>query len=125
MVDGTVARKTGSDSECGAKLDSAADMIFVGVSFIKILPVIDMPKWVWFWVIGITVIKIGNIVGGMISKKKLIAVHTVMNKLTGFFLFLLPLTMRFMELKYSAVLVGVLATVAAVQESYLVKEKGF
>ena len=32
MVDGTVARKIGSASEFGVKLDSAADIVFVAVS---------------------------------------------------------------------------------------------
>ena len=121
MVDGTIARKTNAVSKFGEKLDSAADMIFFIVSFIKILPVMDLPKWVWIWVIGIAGIKIGNIAWGMISKRKLIAVHTVMNKLTGFFLFLLPLTMHFVELKYSAELVCAVATAAAVQEGHLIR----
>lgn len=125
MVDGTIARKTNTASEFGAKLDSVADMIFFIVSFIKILPVMDLPKWMWIWVIGITCVKIGNIVRGVISKKKLIAVHTIMNKLTGFFLFLLPLTMHFVELKYSAELICAVATVAAVQEFYLVRQREF
>ena len=45
MVDGTVARLTGSAGEKGAKLDSAADIIFALVSLIKIIPAISLPGW--------------------------------------------------------------------------------
>ena len=38
MIDGAVARKTGTDSEFGAKLDTIADIVFTAVCMIKILP---------------------------------------------------------------------------------------
>ena len=41
MVDGTIARKTKSASESGARLDSVADIVFVAVCFAKILPLIQ------------------------------------------------------------------------------------
>jgi len=46
MVDGTIARKTNSASEFGARLDTISDFIFFVVSFIKLLPVIHIPKWI-------------------------------------------------------------------------------
>ena len=36
-------------SEFGAKIDTVADLAFVTVSLIKILPVIHMPVWLWIW----------------------------------------------------------------------------
>ena len=50
MVDGTIARKTNAVSEFGAKLDTASDFIFFSVAFIKLLPVIHIPKWILVWV---------------------------------------------------------------------------
>lgn len=38
MMDGAVARKTGSVSKFGSKLDSVADFVFIVVCLIKILP---------------------------------------------------------------------------------------
>ena len=35
MIDGTIARKTNSASELGAKIDTAADLLFIIVSLIK------------------------------------------------------------------------------------------
>ena len=43
MIDGAVARKTGTASEFGSKLDTAADFILVVVCLIKLLPVIHVP----------------------------------------------------------------------------------
>ena len=120
MIDGTIARKTKSASELGAKIDTAADLLFVTVSLIKILPTMNLPLWLWIWGGGIAMIKIGNIVWGYISKKQFISLHTVMNKITGLLLFLLPLTLSFIEAKYSSVAVCSIATLAAIQEGVYV-----
>ena len=120
MIDGTVARKTNSTSELGAKIDTVADLAFVTVSLIKFLPAINIPQWLWIWGVIIAIIKIGNIIRGYISQKKFITLHTIMNKITGLLLFLLPLTMSFIELKYSSIVVCSLATFAAIQEGFCI-----
>ncbi len=117
MIDGTIARKTKSNSELGAKIDTAADLVFVAVSFIKILPAIHIPLWLWIWGAVIATIKIGNIVWGYVSKKQFVSLHTIMNKITGLVLFLFPLTLSFIEVKYSSIAVCSIATFAAIQES--------
>ena len=43
-----------------------------------------------------------------------------MNKMTGGLLFIFPLTLVYMDLRYSATVVCMVATVAAIQEWYLV-----
>jgi len=121
MVDGTIARKTGAVSGFGEKLDTAADFIFVIISLIKFLPVMDLPKWLWIWIIVIAAIRIGNMGFAVASGKTFVSLHTVMNKLTGLLLFLLPLALHFVELEYSAVLICAVATFAAVQEGCLIR----
>ena len=116
MIDGTIARKTNSTSELGAKIDTAADLAFVTASLIKLLPTINIPGWLWVWGIVIAIIKIGNIVWGYAAKHQFISLHTIMNKITGLLLFLLPLTLSFAELKYSSIVVCSIATFAAIQE---------
>ena len=116
MIDGTIAKKTNSASEFGAKLDTVADLVFVAVSLIKLLPIIHIPGWLWIWGSAIAIIKIGNIIWGYVSKKQFIALHTIMNKITGFLLFLLPLTLSLVELKFSSLVVCSIATFAAIQE---------
>ena len=43
MIDGTIARKTNSTSKFGSQLDTVADLIFVVVSAIRLLPAIHIP----------------------------------------------------------------------------------
>lgn len=116
MIDGTIARKTHGDSKLGTKLDTVADFSFMMASLIKILPMLNIDKWLWIWCVGIAIIKIGNIIFGYACEKQFISLHTIMNKFTGFLLFLLPLTLSIVELKYSLVVVCSTATFAAIQE---------
>ena len=118
MVDGTIARKTKSVSELGARLDTVADSVFVAVCFVKILPLMQFPTWLWNWIVIIAIIKIGNVVWGLISNKKLVSIHTILNKVTGFILFLLPLTFSFIEQLYSSAVVCFMATLSAINEVY-------
>ena len=121
MVDGTVARKTNTVSEFGARLDTAADFVFVVVCLIRLLPVVEIPAWLWAWIGVIALIKGINIVSGYAMQKRFMAVHTVMNKVTGALLFALPLTVRLVELRVTAMIVCAIATFAAVQEGYLIR----
>ena len=123
MSDGWVARKTNTVSEFGAKLDTIADIVFVIVCLFKLLPVMDIPVWLYVWVGVIALIKVINIVSGFVVQKQFVAVHSVMNKVTGALLFLLPLTLSFIDLKYSATVVCIVATFAAIQEGHFVRTK--
>ena len=123
MVDGTIARKTNSTSKFGSQLDTIADLIFVMVSLFKLLPTIHIPQWLWIWGGVIAVIKTSNIIWGYVSKKQFISLHTIMNKVTGLLLFLLPLTIPFVELNYIAITVCSIATLSAIQEGvYIVTD---
>ena len=123
MIDGTVARRMGSASEFGARLDTVSDFVFMFVCAVKILPILRLPIWLWVWIVLIAFAKILNIALVFIAKKKLISVHSVLNKITGFALFLLPLTLNFVEATYSVLAICVLATVAVAQEVYLAKRE--
>ena len=116
MVDGTVARKTGAAGTFGARLDSVADFLFAAVSFGKLLPVMRIPVWIWVWAAAIAVVKLISLIRGFLRRKQIPSLHTVMNKASGFCLFLLPLTTVFWELRYTAPVVCAVATAAAIQE---------
>lgn len=119
MIDGTVARKTNTVSEFGSKLDTVADFVLVVVCLIKLFPVMSIDIWIYAWVVVIAVIKAINVVSGYVMQKKLVTVHTIMNKVAGALLFALPLTLHFIELRYSAIVVCVVATLAAIHEGYI------
>ena len=120
MIDGAIARKMGSVSKFGAKLDTASDFIFMFVCGVKMLPIIHIPVWLWVWITIIALIKIFNITLVFIRKKKLISIHSALNKITGFALFLLPLSLAFAPTTYSVATICVLATIAAMQEVHTI-----
>ncbi len=122
MIDGTVARKTGTVSEFGSKLDTIADIVFVTVCLLKLLPVLDIPAWLYIWIAIIAFIKLVNIVEGCISQKEFVAVHSVINKVAGCLLFIFPMTLTYFDLKYSASVICAVATIAAVYEGYLMSK---
>ena len=121
MIDGTIARRMNTVSEFGARFDTAADFVFVVVCLIKFLPVISIPAWLYVWIVLIALIKIIIIISGYVVQKKLVAVHSVMNKMTGVLLFILPLTFLIVPLKYLAIPVCAVATIAAVQEGHYIR----
>ena len=59
----------------------------------------------------------------LLFMKRFVAEHTMINKITGFVLFLLPLTFSYVELKYSAAAVCIIATVAAIFEWNCIRKR--
>lgn len=123
MIDGTVARKTNTVSEFGCQLDTIADIVYVIVCMIKIIPFLMIPTWLYLWIGIITIIKVFNMISGYIIQKTFVAKHTIMNKFTGFVLFLLPLTLSLIDFTYSAFFISIIAISDALQEDYLIITK--
>ena len=123
IADGWVARITNTVSEFGSKLDTIADFIFVFVCLFKLIPVLDIPTWLYVWIGIIALIKVINMVSGYVVQKQFVAVHSMMNKVTGILLFVLPLTISLIDLKYGAAVVCFIATFAAVQEGHFIRTK--
>ena len=88
------------------------------------IPVLDILGWLYIWGGVIALIKVINIISGYVMRKEFIAVHTVMNKVTGIALFLFPLTLSMIDLKYSGAFVCALAAFAAIQEGHLIRIGG-
>ena len=121
MLDGFVARRTNSASPLGAKLDSMADVVFLSVCLIRLLPVLALPVWLWVWVGLIALLRLVNVVSGFVRRKKLVLLHTRANKLTGALLFLLPLSLGFLNISYTSVPLCALASFAAIQEGHFIR----
>ena len=121
ILDGFIARKYKITSEFGTKIDSVADIVFVFVYLLKIIPVIEISIEINVWIIIIVLIKIFNIILGYIFYNKLILLHTVANKITGFVLFIIPLIINFIDLKILSILVCGIATFSAIQECYYIR----
>ncbi len=121
MADGIVARKTNSVSEFGSRFDSIADFVFVAVCLIKILPVMDVPIWLYVWTAVIVLIKIFNIISGYATQKRYVPMHTTMNKVTGVLLFMLPLTLSIVPLIHTGIPICSVAIFAAIQEGHFIR----
>ncbi|MGI6021348.1 MAG: CDP-alcohol phosphatidyltransferase family protein [Lachnospiraceae bacterium] len=121
MLDGTIARKTNTVSRTGAALDTIADFVFVLVCLIKLLPVLDIEKWMLVCIGIIAMIKVINIVSGFVVQKRFVTVHSVMNRITGILLFALPLSFGIIGLRVSVSVVCAVAAFAAVQEGHFIR----
>ena len=116
VLDGFVARKLHTESEKGAMLDSMADLLFAIVYAVKILPILNIPLWIWIWTAIIAVTKITGIIIASRKAHRLSVEHSFGNKLTGLLLFLLPLSVCAADVKYGATLVCISATGTVIKE---------
>lgn len=121
MIDGAVARRLGTTSDFGSDLDTMADSALMSACLIKILPVLNIERWMYIWLIVIAVIKAINVLSGYIVEKKMVVIHSLANRITGVLLFVLPLTIKLIEFKYSVIIVFVMATFAAIQEGHYIR----
>lgn len=121
ILDGMIARKTNTVTDFGSKLDSVADFVFIVICLVKIIPVLKIPTYLLVWIGVIAVIKIINVISGFAKQKKLVAVHSFSNKLTGALMFILPLTLPLVDIFYSGGIVCAVASFAAVEECHLIR----
>ena len=121
MLDGFVARRTKTESEFGAKLDSAADLALAVVCLAKILPAVAVPAWLWAWVAAIAAVRAANVAGGLVLGKRLVMLHTTANKAAGLVAFLVPFAIPTFGVVAPSIPACVLATFAAVQEGHLIR----
>ena len=119
ILDGWLARRLHAETEAGAILDSVSDIVFVACCAIRLLPVLEIPAWLWIWAGAIVIIKMVNQISALFVYKRFCFLHTVANKLTGFLLFLTVPTMFWSMIPIS--IVAALATFAAVQEGHLIR----
>lgn len=98
-----------------------ADIVFAAAVAVKLLPVLDAPGWIWIWTAVIAAIKVINIVSGFLVHKQFVSIHFIANKVTGVVLFILPLTLPVVEVRYSAAVVCALTTFAAIQEGHFIR----
>ena len=109
-LDGWIARKTKTESTFGARLDSVADLLFYAVMLIRILPILVtiLPGWIWYAVAAIICVRLLAYITAAIKYRRFASLHTYLNKLTGFSLFLVPF------LLVTDIAVGFCMTVCAV-----------
>ncbi len=119
IVDGGLARKLHAETKAGAVLDSVADIVFVACCAIRLLPVLEIPTWLWIWGGVIVFIKIVNQASALVVHKRFCFPHTWANKLTGFLLFLAVPAVSWSVIPIAVV--AAIATFAAAQEGHYLR----
>ncbi len=126
VLDGFLARNFGWDSQLGAQLDSIADVVFY-----SILMYVFYRQHTWAIVMGsryivaILIIRLLNMLLTKLKYKRVVLLHTIGNKASGFIVFLMP--MMLMITKNSIIIKGLLSFIilAAFEElciTLLIKE---
>ena len=114
IADGWLARKMKCVTRTGALLDSLADICFVACCAWKLLPILELPQWLWLWAGVIAAIKVVNQLSALVMYGRCRFPHTTANKWAGFLLFIaVPMT------AWSIVpisFVAIVATFAAIHE---------
>ncbi len=119
VADGIIARKLQTQSDIGAILDTAGDVITY-VAMAKILIAGGLvPVWVlvWFVISGVSILFSGIVAQRRFGKFNI--VHSLFGKIMGFFAFALPFAYYFDILVYCYVAICVSATVSAVESSVI------
>lgn len=116
IVDGLIARKFGTTSRLGAKLDSIADMIMVGVLLVVLYPIVNLATEIIIWIIFIGIIRLASMVVALKKYKTFAILHTYGNKITGFILFIFPLFLPYIHATMLMNIICVVASISAIEE---------
>lgn len=119
MLDGPVARKTGSASSLGARLDSIADLTLIAAALYTLCPLLGLPTGILLWIVLIALIRAASILTAFCKYRTYGSIHTYGNKLAGFLLFLTPLLLPHIHHTICAAIVCTAATLSAVEELVL------
>ncbi len=110
VLDGFFARRFHAASEFGAKLDSAADLMYYAVMIIKLMPVLWrlLPRGFWCGVGAVVLLRLGSYAVAAAKYHRFASQHTWLNKITGAVVFGVPYVLEL------PVAVGYCFTVCAV-----------
>jgi len=116
FTDGFIARKTGTTSTFGAKIDSMADMIMVGVLLFLIYPIVNPANKIVIWIILIAIIRLASMLVALKKYKTFASIHTYGNKVTGIILFLFPILLIYINTNMLLYIICVVASISAIEE---------
>ena len=120
MADGWIARKTKTTSKLGSYLDSIGDIVFLIFAFLAIYPKINFTFSSLLLILIVFVLRMANITSSLIREKKVILLHTFLNKAVGFLLFLFPFSLTVIPSKFSIPFISTIALCSSLEEGYLI-----
>ncbi|MGN1400166.1 MAG: CDP-alcohol phosphatidyltransferase family protein [Bacillus sp. (in: firmicutes)] len=116
ILDGFIARKTGTISRFGDKLDSAADLFMLIIVAVALFPWLNLNPFIETWIFVIVLIKGLSVAVGLYKFRTFEMRHTYANKLVGFLLFIYPVTLHFGHWEGLMYAIALAASFAAVEE---------
>ena len=119
IADGWLARKLKCATKTGALLDSLADICFVACLCPLLLPILELPQWLWLWAGVIVAIKVVNQLSAFWVHGRCCFPHTLANKWAGFLLFIALPTIIWSIIPIS--IAAFVATFAAIQEGHVIR----
>lgn len=119
LLDGAIARVLHQQSDAGAKLDSAADFLFLLCVGIAVARSTTFPGWALCCAGIIALIRLGAYGIGYWKYHTFSALHTVLNKVTGALLFAFPVLLYLLGGGAACAVVCAVAFVSAVEELIL------
>lgn len=119
VLDGYVARRTGTQSILGARLDSLADILLFSAITVSLINLMGSSIRLYIpWIIAIALIRSANLAIGAYRYHCFASLHTWGNKLAGGLLFLTPL-LAALNLTPAYWLVIAVACLSALEETII------
>ena len=118
VLDGALARGLDSASENGARLDSAADIAFYAIMVFKIFPIVrsELTPLIWCIIGAAVLLRVICYITAAVKYRRFAALHTYMNKLTGFLVFSVPYIFLLPFFKWVCLPISIVAVIAAAEE---------
>lgn len=120
-IDGFIARKTNTISEFGTKLDSVADMIYYTVTLLMIIPVVNsrISSGIWCAVGAGVAVRLCAYAVAAVKYRRFASLHTYMNKITGFAVFILPYTVNTQTFEIWCYAVCIISILSSTEELFI------
>ena len=116
ILDGYIARKTKTESNLGAKLDTISDLLFFIIMFIIMFDIFLKDIVCIMFIIIILLIRILSIIIVLKKYNKFAILHTYTNKLTGLLLFFIPYFMNLNGANIIVYIIGAIALISSIEE---------
>lgn len=119
ILDGYIARRTGSCTEHGQVLDSISDAVLAVILLYCIIPAVEWEAWMIIWIAAIAAIRLVALGIGSGKYGKPAFVHTYLNKAAGALLFVTPFLLVLIGVPLTVAIVCCLTTVSAAEYLYI------
>lgn len=119
LLDGFFARRFSAESQAGARLDSAADLLLCAVLLFVLIPFLQWPVWLIAWIGGIALVRLSAALVCLLRFRSLAFLHTFANKATGILLLLSPCFLPLLGLQVTGILLCAVASLSALEELLL------